>query len=243
MRKTIKNIMAVAIFGVLAGVGQGAVSTSYTGAPDLITDGGYPGSVVQHTFNVSGSAFAIADLSVDLVISGSTGNGSGYLGDLYVTLEKDGVTAVLLNRVGKTTAMSGGSWLDGFSGTLGLTGTDVHFAESNGGLADTSGRLTGSWAADGRLVSPSTVDENSARDNTLSAFINAGVSPIGDWKLTVADANLDNIYQMQLDSATLNITAVPEPAATAAAVAGLLAAFALLRRPQFRARLGDLVSR
>ncbi len=236
-------MVAVAVLGWLAGVGHGAVSVAYTGAPDSIIDGGYPSSVVQHTFNVSGAAFSIGDLAVDLVISGSKGYGSGYLGDLYVTLEKDGVTAVLLNRVGVTSSFSSGSYLDGFNGTIGLAATDVHLAELNGGLADASGRLTGSWAADGRLVDPSTVDENSTRNNTLSAFINAGVSPIGDWKLTVADANLDGIYQMQLDSATLNITAVPEPAATAAAVAGLLAAFALLRRPQVRAKLGGRLSR
>jgi hypothetical protein len=40
-----------------------------------------------------------------------------------------------------------------------------------------------------------------------------------------------------------NLTAVPEPATTAAAVSGLLAAFAMLRRPSVRAKLGALIGR
>jgi hypothetical protein len=41
----------------------------------------------------------------------------------------------------------------------------------------------------------------------------------------------------------MSITAVPEPATTAAAVSGLLAAFAMLRRPSVRAKLGALIGR
>ncbi len=241
-------MVAVAVFGLLAGVGQGAVySYNAGGTPDPIPDGGFndgayaPTDVVTKQFTLSGQSYNIGDIWITLDISGYNGT-TGYTGDLVATLAKDGVaTAVLLNRAG------GDSGYDGFSITLtslknpatGSAYDDIHNYQDISPAPIVENRVVGTWSADGRGGADLGTGTSLVRGYTLDEF--KGVDPNGTWTLMIGDNSTG--FGMQLNSFSVDITAVPEPAATAAAVAGLLAAFALLRRPQFRARLGGLLSR
>jgi hypothetical protein len=80
---------------------------------------------------------------------------------------------------------------------------------------------------------------NPGRDAKLNVF--QGVNPNATWTLYVSDYS--PIYTMTLNSFSVDITAVPEPAQTAIAFAGLLFGLVLYRQPQVRARLTSLVRR
>jgi subtilisin-like proprotein convertase family protein len=167
-------------------------NTSY-----VIPDGNLAG--VESTINVTGGNI-VDNLVLTLNISG------GRNGDLYAYLTHDGTTAVLLNRVGRGD-VAGGYSDAGFAVTFSGAGGDIHTYQTQSPVYDGFGRLTGTWGADGRDVSPFSATTGFSRlSNPLSVF--NGYSGDGDWTLFLADVN-GNAVEGTLDS--WSITEVPEP--------------------------------
>jgi len=77
------------------------------------------------------------------------------------------------------------------------------------------GSLTGTWPPEARTIDPGAVLDRSARNAFLNSF--NGVSIGGTLSLFVTDLSAGGTQQ--LDGWGLQITAVPEPAFTACAVA------------------------
>ena len=106
----------------------------------------------------------------------------------------------------------------------GAANGDVHFYQSTASyLAGISGN--GSWAPDGRAVSPLTVDGTEPRTALLNVF-NGMDASTGDWTLFVAD--LSSGETVVVESWGLTVTTIPE--AGTAALAGLAGSVLLLRR-------------
>lgn len=190
-----------------------ASATVFNSNPETITiaDGNLTG--IESTINVSGlgpNEHTVESFTLSLNITG------GRNGDLYAYLTHDGVTAVLLNRVGRGD-VAGGYSDAGFAVTFTALGADVHTYQSGVYALDGSGRLTGTWAADGRTTSPFVVTSGDSRGSGLSAF--TGTSSAGDWTLFLADVN-GNAVQGTLDSWSMDMTAVPEPANVALGIFG-----------------------
>lgn len=175
----------------------------------------------------------IRDIMVTLEIVG------GYNGDYYAWLQHDTGFVVLLNRVGRTADNSQGYSDSGLSITFqhNAPSGDVHvYRETLFGNHDTplGGPLTsadaGTWAPDGRNVSPLTVTDASPRSTTLASMY--GRDQQGDWTLFVADVNGNNTGTLVTWS--LDITPVPEPAQIAFVTGLGLALFAAARRQRAR---------
>jgi subtilisin-like proprotein convertase family protein len=116
----------------------------------------------------------IQSVNVSLDLSG------GWNGDLYAYLAHDSGFAVLLNRVGRTSANPDGSASSGMNIVLGDSlGPDIHTAIPSSGL------VTGMFAPDGRRTDPWLVLDSDARPALLSSF--AGLSAEGAWTLFLAD--------------------------------------------------------
>lgn len=160
----------------------------------------------------------LTDVRVGLHLVGTT-TGSGFAGDMFVSITKDlSLTSILLNRVG-VTGPSGPSSV-GFS----YDGWNVSFRDdaANGDIHPASivlGDLTGAWQPDGR-VSPT----DTARPALLDIF--AGSSGNGAWQLNVADLGLDSTMRLESWSLTLigengvaGVAEAPEPSTYAAGVA------------------------
>jgi subtilisin-like proprotein convertase family protein len=183
----------------------------------LITFSGAPGAAIPdnnpvglgYGFTVNSTESEITSMSVTLNISG------GYNGDIYAYLAHGAYQSqassfsVLLNRTGA----SGGN-PDGYSdsGFNNLTlasgaGDDIHLYRLNLGGPGVPGGP--GWTADGRL-NPTDV----ARNHTLDIF--NGTNPNGDWTLFLADRSAGIIGT--LDNWSVEITAIPEPRATTAAM-------------------------
>jgi len=192
------------------------------------------GSGRAFSFNVSDPATAITDIAVTLDISG------GFNGDLYVYLSQSGVSggfAVLVNRVGRTSANDLGYANTGFLVTLtGSAAADIHNYQTLSPSYNVSGQLTGLWGADGRFVDPDSSGaefDAATRDATLNGF--NGLNPNGDWTLFFADTSPGGIST--LNSFSVDITAVPEPVNVALGVFGVvLAGFGVVRRLCVRSR-------
>jgi subtilisin-like proprotein convertase family protein len=188
-----------------------------------IPDGSSAGLV--NIRQITAPALPILDLNVRLEISGL--DGSAYNGDLFITLQHDSGYVVLLNRVGQDTVRPFGYGDNGLQVLLDdeAADGDIHTYRSvTGPLRGAA--LEGIWAPDGRTEDPATVSSSSSRATSLASF--DGLDPSGTWILFVADLELG--APMRLDSWALEITAVPEPAAAAAATALLLAGLAVWRR-------------
>ena len=158
-----------------------------------------PGTGLAYALNFNFSGFtSIQSISVTLNISGS------YNGDLYVYLSHGSGLGILLNRVGASGSDAFGYSTAGFNNiTLGMSGTDIHTVET-----PTTG---GTYASDGRFAYTS-----STRDNTLNVF--SGANPNGDWTLYFEDQSAVSVAT--LNSWSVDITAVPEPANVALLVFG-----------------------
>lgn len=167
-------------------------------------------------------------------MTGGTGPGLGFNGDLFVTLANEyGGFAVLLNRPGKLTSTGLGYGDNGFTVSFSdsaLNG-DIHLYRQI--LGDPSlalsGPLTGEWQPDGRGTDPSNVLATDPRPNMLGSFI--GTRADGEWRMFIADLSGGGLQQ--LSSWTLSVTIVPEPETYLTLGAGLvLLAGALRRRKQ-----------
>ena len=174
-----------------------------TGLPATIPDNNANG--YQNSFTASGIPGPIMDMTITLNLTG------GFNGDLYVALDYNNTTAVLLNRVGLSAVNSVGYPDSGFNITLDDSATsDVHFYQTVSYTLNGSGQLTGSWQPDGRLISPlssGAAIAGATRGNTLGVF--DGMDPNGTWTLFAADLSPGGIST--LAGYSLAIIAVPEP--------------------------------
>jgi subtilisin-like proprotein convertase family protein len=192
-----KNFLIFLAAVIVGSTTANATVFSSTDTPQTILDGNITG--IESTINVTGGNI-VSGLVLTLNISG------GRNGDLYAYLTHDGVTAVLLNRVGRGD-VAGGYSDTGFAITFSGVGSDIHTYQTSSPIYDEFGRLTGIWGADGRDVSPFVATTLSTRSsNALGAF--NGYSGDGDWTLFLADVN-GNSLESTLDS--WSITEVPEP--------------------------------
>jgi subtilisin-like proprotein convertase family protein len=190
-------------------------TTSATDIPDANPVG------TSETFNVSGLAGTIANVQVQLDITG------GFNGDLYAYLvSPQGQMAVLLNRVGLSASNPMGYGDAGFDITLDQNAANgnIHYYQTM--LNPGGGQLTGGWAPDGRNIDPQS--SGSAFDNaSLSAGLDVfngldGGSANGTWTLFIADVSVGGGIAT-LNHAAVSIMTVPEPRAVSlAAVSGVL---------------------
>ena len=191
-----------------------------------IPDGSSSGLADTRTLDLGDTP--IQSVRVQLSIS-PTGTG-GWTGDLYAYLQHGDDLAILLNRPGRRDGNDAGY---GDSGPITITldaasAHDIHdYRLPLTGSHDIplSGPLTGVWQPDGRLVDPADVRSSSPRAAGLDVF--GGQNPSGEWTLFIAD--LSQGGTMRLDSWALEVTLVPEPAAVAAGVGGLLLGWAAWR--------------
>ncbi len=148
----------------------------------------------------------------------------------YAYLSYNGSQIVLLNRVGVGTGAdptySFGYSGAGFNNLVLQDGASPDIHTYGGGIG------TGTYSPDGRDVSPLAAPAtlfNTPRTTLDGTF--GGMNPNGQWTLFVADVSAGG-GQTAVTSWSLDITAVPEPAATAGVTAGLLLLLTAGRRLQ-----------
>jgi subtilisin-like proprotein convertase family protein len=214
---------------------------TYTFNPNLAIpdDSGTTGAT--DTRNVSGAPTQIADLNVTLNIS------SQWNGDLYVYLFHNNVTAVLLNRVGKTSADALGYDDLGFNVKIDddaangdihvyrrvVCGSDSSTCLGNDPLGSGANSAYSLWKPDARTTAPASVLDSDTRTSFLSAF--NGMDANGDWTLKLYDFNSG--ATSTANSWSLEITAVPEPASGVVAALACLATAAVLQSRKSRHKL------
>jgi subtilisin-like proprotein convertase family protein len=190
-----------------------------------IPDGSSSG--VARSLSVSAGGQAVASVEVDLNLSAA--GGTAFLGDLYVYLTDGTHLSVLADRPGRRVGAPAG-YSDNQSMTVTFSGAganDFHnyrIPLTGSNTTPISGPLTGIWQADGRATDPGLVLETDARSAQLSVF--NGVPADGTWSLFAADLSTGAVHQ--INSWTLRIQTIPEPATSA--VAGLAALTLLMRR-------------
>jgi subtilisin-like proprotein convertase family protein len=189
-----------------------------------IPDGSASG--LARSLSVSAGGEAVASVEVDVNLSAS--GGTAFLGDIYLYLTDGTHLSVLANRAGRRTGFPAG-YSDNQPVTITFSGTganDFHnyrVPVTGSHATPLTGPLTGIWQPDGRLTDPASVLDTDARSAMLSVF--NGAPADGTWSLFAADLSTGAAHQ--LNSWTLRIETIPEPAA--ATITGL-AAFALLLR-------------
>ncbi len=200
------------------------VSQTFTfpvgGSAGAVSDAGIPLTLSQ---TVAGSGITtLTEVRVALNLRGTT-PGSGWAGDLYVSLNRaGGTTSVLLNQVGVTGSNPAGFGFDGWNVTFrdNAPNGDIHLGQPAGPATI----LNGEWQPDGRL------DPASSTRSALLASFN-GLSADTAWYLTLADLN--PMGTMSLQSWSLTFTgfeAVPEPGESMLAAGAVLAGFVVWRR-------------
>ena len=173
-------------------------TTSGQAIPDNDSSG------VVGTANFSGLQ-NVSSISVSLSLAG------GYNGDLYAYLvSPTGGFSVLLNRVGVSAANASGYGDAGFNITLSDSATANIHNYQGGSYSLSGGSLIGTWAADGRNISPlstGTVFDTAPVNAGLSTLV--GSDPNGQWVLFLAD--LSSGGTTTLTSWSLTLVTVPEP--------------------------------
>ncbi len=204
------NILALTLLTAMR-VSAGTTIYSWTGnqaVPDNNASG------IAYTFYLNTpTAELINNVTVNLNVAG------GWNGDLYGYLSHGSGFAVLLNRIGRTAGNPDGSAVSGMNVTFADSYlTDIHtFVGSP---------LNGNFAPDGRNLSPFSVLDTDPRTATLSSF--NGQNAGGFWTLFLADVSPLSISTIQ--SWSVNITTAPVPEPGSAALLGLAALFAVVRR-------------
>lgn len=203
---------------------------------------------------ITSAIHSITDVNLWFRLENPTAGGA-FNGDFYLRLEHGSDYSILINRVGRQsgsdpTAVFG--YADnGFRITLDdqATAGDIHtyrlqLSLTPGGPPGLSHEtpvdplhlapLTGTWAPDGRDVSPLTVSSDIARTRLLSQFNGSLAS--GTWTLHVSDLNPGGTASLLSWGLQLRgHTAVPEPAGVALATGLLLlAGCGVLRRSRPR---------
>ena len=180
-------------------------------------------SGLASAFSLSGFAGTISNLSVAVNITG------GYNGDLFAYLTGPGGYAVLLNRVGVTSANPNGYGNTGLAVTFLSGGADIHAYGAGSYSTNAAGQLTGNWGVDGRAISPLSLGnafDLAGRTALLSSFV--GASPNGTWGLFIGDYANGDISTLLNYSVTL--TTVPEPGTLALLAVGGVALLAGRRK-------------
>jgi len=194
---------------------SGAVSAQAALYPSGTLDAPIPeigGSVDLYStsINVSGSPTSITDVNVILNISG------GYNPDLYGYLVYNGTTVVLVNRINVRTATPFGLSGAGMNVTLSDGATDIHNAGA--------GVLNSTYSPDGRAISPLssgvTFDGASRQNSGNPLGLYDGMNPNGTWTLYFGDFSGGEVSM--LNSWSLDISAVPEPATVALTIFAVL---------------------
>ena len=174
-------------------------------------------------FSLSGFAGTISNLSVAVNITG------GYNGDLFAYLTGPGGYAVLLNRVGVTSANPNGYGNTGLAVTFISGGADIHAYGAGSYPTNAAGQLTGNWGVDGRAISPLSLGnafDLAGRTALLSSFV--GASPNGTWGLFIGDYANGDISTLL--NYTVTLTTVPEPGTLALFAFGGLALLTIRRK-------------
>jgi subtilisin-like proprotein convertase family protein len=186
---------------------------------------------VQNSQTVTGLSGSIANIQVRLDLEG-TGDGA-FNGDYYVELVNSaGGFAVLLNRVGMSSANPFGYGDDGFSVTFSdSAANDIHFYQNYSYSLNASGQLTGVWQPDGENISP--LSNPAAFDAALSqqtALLSSfdGGNPNGTWTLFLTDLSAGGTGQ--LAGWSITVATVPEPAETSFFAMGMAVSIWFLRR-------------
>lgn len=227
------------------GLWAGLISESYhfTGPPLPLTPPDSGATPVSDTRTISASAIVeITDVNIAFTLAGA-GQGAAFNGDFYMTLQHDSGFAVLLNRVGRraqtgTIGETLGYSDNGFNVTLDdqTSNGDIHLYRATLAGGDHTVPvdpnfilpLTGTWAPDGRNISPLSVLASSDRTATLSVFNNLPVN--GSWTLQIVDLNGGGVATLTDWTLSVAGTAVPEPGETVAMAAGVLVMFVAARR-------------
>ncbi|MCX6877978.1 MAG: PEP-CTERM sorting domain-containing protein [Verrucomicrobia bacterium] len=228
------NLIKQLALGLTLATGASAASTF----SDILVS---PLAIPDHDANGILRALVVSGLAVNtrytldlsLNIQG-TGYG-GYVGDLYAYLAHQTPAgsydmAVLLNRPGRSVLLPAGYDDGGLNITLSdRAAYDIHTYQSQFHELTGDGILVGTWQPDRRLADPDTVVSGDERASaTLDDLVNSLVTPDpnGTWYCFIAD--METGGTMQLNSWSMTLAAVPEPA-NALALAGLLASGLLLR--------------
>jgi subtilisin-like proprotein convertase family protein len=165
--------------------------------------------------------FAVTDTApvthVDLTLTGLT---HSWAGDLIATLQAPGgASADIMRRLGASTSSGLGDSSD-FGGTYRFIDSGVDPVPALVALPATSALPSGDYWA-------TTLGTNSTSGNKVTLdTVFGGVAPLGTWTLTITDNAGGDTGALQ--SATLNIVNVPEPATLGAV--GLVCSGLLLRR-------------
>lgn len=203
-------VLGLAFTSQAATYNTGDYTNPFNGHDGVIPDGDLSGWTDVRTVDVGLTGQYITGLRVSLDISG------GYNGDLYGYLVHDTGFSVLLNRVGVGSGNAFGYGDPGFDITLHSSGFgDIHTASGGGS------QITGDYTADGRAISPlssPSAFDSASRDAGLAVFNN--LNPNGTWTLFFADTS--GLYQSTVNSWSLSIDYVPEPATVALGIFGAL---------------------
>lgn len=149
----------------------------------VVPDGDLNGRADVRT--ISGVPGRITEVVVFLDLEG-TGLDGGWNGDLYASLQHESALSVLLNRPGRGSGDAYGSSGNGLAITFedDAPNGDVHAAP------DGDTKLLGSWAPDGRDVSPlapASAFDTASRSALLGDFV--GLPVDGDWTLLLIDSS------------------------------------------------------
>jgi hypothetical protein len=200
---------ALALAGVVGFTEPAVAAPVFQTVGQTIPEFPTTGLGVYSTISLTGQTDLVGTLRVFLEVSGD------YNGDLYFFLTHDSQMAVLLNRVGRTAGNPLGYGDAGLNVTFEdlAAGGEIHRYRQLLSGSDTqalSGPLTGTWAPDGRPVSPGVVTEASSRTAGLSVF--GGGSADGDWTLFATDYETGGTHR--LERWGLEFIPVPEPVGT-----------------------------
>ena len=182
-------------------------------------------SGLARAFSLSGFGGTISNLSVAVNLTG------GYNGDLFAYLTGPGGYAVLLNRVGVTSANPNGYGNTGLAVTFISGGADIHAYGAGSYTTNAAGQLTGNWGVDGRNISPfslGNVFDLAGRTALLDSFF--GTSPNGTWGLFVGDYATGDISTLLNYTVSITTVAVPEPGTLALLAVGGMALLAGRRK-------------
>lgn len=229
--RTLLRGAALALAATAPFSGHAALNYSWSGT-GAIPDNDPTG--LAFSFNLSGSAAPIANVTVSLDLAG------GWNGDLYAYLSHGSGFSVLLDRVGMSSSNPDGYGNAGMDITLsGAVNTDIHAYQTLGPSYDGSGQLTGTWGADGRTVSPlgpPASFDAAPRNATLASF--NGLDANGGWTIFFADLSPGDVMALSGFSVSVTTTAsVPEPSGsgTLAGAGGLALSLWSCRRSRRKA--------
>jgi hypothetical protein len=236
--KTLKMLGILATLASVVATGRASVQLIEFGESSLsaaIPDNNAAG--LARTQTLSGytdySPYTVT-VSLKITALGAAAFNGDFYADLRFTPEGSGVSqiAVLLNRLGRTTAMPAGYSDSGLDVVLADdAAADIHNYRVTLNGAHTNpiaGMLTGTWQPDGRTADPLQVLDTSLRATSLNA-LGTG-SPNGTWTLFVSDQKAGGTGQLVEWKVTMQ--GVPEPGSTSLVAFGL--ATLLLRKRRCR---------